>query len=62
MSEQAYMARHPDIVELRRRYDDASASPIAEGAAGLAFLGAVFLAASPWIVGRADPDGTAYRV
>ena len=25
--------------------------PIAEGAAGLAFLGAVFLAASPWIVG-----------
>jgi SPW repeat-containing protein len=47
----AYMARHPDLVELRKRYDAASASPVAEGAAGLALLGAVFLAASPWIVG-----------
>lgn len=51
MTEQAHMARHPDLVELRRRYDAASASPIAEGAAGLALLGALFLAASPWIVG-----------
>ena len=51
MTEQAYMASHPDLIELRRRYDAASASPIAEGAAGLAFLGAAFLAASPWIVG-----------
>lgn len=51
MTEQAHMARHPDLIELRRRYDAASASPIAEGTAGLALLGAVFLAASPWIVG-----------
>lgn len=51
MTEQAHMARHPDLIELRKRYDAASASPIAEGAAGLAILGAVFLAASPWIVG-----------
>lgn len=51
MTEQTHMATHPDLVELRRRYDAASASPIAEGAAGLALLGAVFLAASPWIVG-----------
>jgi hypothetical protein len=51
MAEQAYMARHPDLVELRRRYDAASASPVAEGVAGLTFLGALFLAASPWIVG-----------
>jgi SPW repeat len=51
MTEQANMATHPDLIELRRRYDVASASPIAEGAAGLALLGAVFLAASPWIVG-----------
>lgn len=51
MTEQAHMARHPDLIELRRRYDVASASPISEAAAGLAFLGAVFLAASPWIVG-----------
>lgn len=51
MAEQAYMARHPDLIELRRRYDAASASPVAEGVAGLTFLGALFLAASPWIVG-----------
>jgi hypothetical protein len=51
MTEQTHMARHPDLIELRRRYDVASASPVAEGAAGLALLGAVFLAASPWIVG-----------
>ena len=51
MTQQAHMARHPDLVELRERYDAASASPIAEAAAGLALLGAVFLAASPWIVG-----------
>ncbi len=51
MTEQTHMARHPDLLELRRRYDVASASPIAEGAAGFALLGAIFLAASPWIVG-----------
>ena len=51
MTEHAYMATHPDLIELRRRYDAASASPIAEAAAGFAFLGAVFLAVSPWIVG-----------
>ena len=51
MTEYASMARHPDLIELRKRYDAASASPVAEGAAGLALLGALFLAASPWIVG-----------
>jgi hypothetical protein len=51
MTEQAHMARHPDLVELRNRYDVASGSLVAEVAAGLGLLGAVFLAASPWIVG-----------
>lgn len=51
MTEQEHMARHPDLIELRKRYDAASASPVAEGAAGFALLGAFFLAASPWIVG-----------
>lgn len=51
MTEQAHMARHPDLIELRKRYDAASASPVAEVAAGLTLLGAAFLAASPWIVG-----------
>jgi hypothetical protein len=51
MINQAYMDQHPDLIELRRRYDAASASPIVEASAGLAFLGAVFLAVSPWIVG-----------
>lgn len=51
MTEHVQMSTHPDLIEMRRRYDAASASPIAEGAAGLALLGAIFLAASPWIVG-----------
>lgn len=45
------IARHPDIVALRERYEMASARPIAGVVEGLTFLAALFLAASPWIVG-----------
>lgn len=45
------MARHPDLIELRRRYDEVSTVPVAEIAEGIALLAALFLAASPWIVG-----------
>lgn len=45
------MARHPDLIELRRRYDEASTVPVAAMAEGVALLAALFLAASPWIVG-----------
>ncbi len=45
------MSKHPDIVALRERYDVASATPVAQVTEGLTLLAAVFLAASPWIVG-----------
>lgn len=51
MAQHLDMGKHPDIVALRERYDVASATPLAQIVEGLAVLAAVFLAASPWIVG-----------
>src|SRR5512142_1652432 len=51
MAHNVDISKHPDIVALRERYDMASATPVAQAAEGLTFLAAVFLAASPWIVG-----------
>lgn len=45
------ISRHPDLIALRERYEVASARPIAGFVEGLTFLAALFLAASPWIVG-----------
>lgn len=45
------IAKHPDIVALRDRYDAASASTVAQIVQGMTLLAAFFLAASPWIVG-----------
>ncbi|UGQ12235.1 SPW repeat protein [Yinghuangia sp. ASG 101] len=42
---------HPDLVELRDRYDRAAATPIVQGLEALAMITGVYLAASPWIVG-----------
>lgn len=46
--------RHPDIVALRAHYDEAVETPTAQIIDGLAFTTAVFVAASPWIVGFSD--------
>jgi SPW repeat len=51
MSKHLDIGKHPDIMELRERYDVASATPVAQAAEGLVLLAAFFLAASPWIVG-----------
>lgn len=45
------MDQHPDIMELRARYELAAARPLAQLAAGLAFLTGLYLAISPWVVG-----------
>lgn len=45
------ISKHPDIMALRERYDVVSAAPAAQAAEGLVLLGAVYLAASPWIAG-----------
>ena len=50
MVDKTVMATHPDLIELRKRYDMASARPIAEIMEGLTILSATYLAASPWIV------------
>ncbi|GGM71514.1 SPW repeat protein [Dactylosporangium sucinum] len=42
---------HPDIVELRERYDRASSMPTGYIAEGLLLLTGVYLAISPWVVG-----------
>lgn len=51
MAQSMDIAKHPDIVALRERYDLASASVVAQVVEGLTLLAAFFLAASPWIVG-----------
>lgn len=51
MADKTVMATHPDLIELRERYDMASARPIAMVTEGLTLLAAAFLAVSPWIVG-----------
>lgn len=51
MAQNLDIGRHPDIVALRERYDVASATPVAQIVAGFTLLAAVYLAASPWIVG-----------
>ena len=45
------MDQHPDIMELRARYEQAAAAPLAQFADGLVFLTGLYLAISPWVVG-----------
>jgi hypothetical protein len=45
---------HPDIVEMRSRYDLASQRPTSQIVDGLGFLLGLYLAISPWIVGFAQ--------
>ena len=47
----AGMEEHPDIMELRARYELAAAAPLAQFADGLIFLTGLYLAISPWVVG-----------
>ncbi|SDL31519.1 SPW repeat protein [Nonomuraea jiangxiensis] len=45
------MRMHPDIAELRAKYELAAETPIAKAVAGLTFLTGLYLAISPWVVG-----------
>ncbi|MDP9847846.1 SPW repeat protein [Streptosporangium lutulentum] len=45
------MDQHPDITALRARYDLAAEMPFAQVVSGLTFLGGLYLAISPWVVG-----------
>jgi hypothetical protein len=49
--EELSMARHPDIVALRERYEIASETSLAWLAEGLMFLAGTYTAISAWILG-----------
>ncbi|KAB8196746.1 hypothetical protein FH608_008575 [Nonomuraea phyllanthi] len=45
------MGQHPDIAEMRSRFDQAAQSPAGQSVSGLALLSGLYLAISPWVVG-----------
>jgi SPW repeat len=47
----AGMEQHPDIAELRARYDRVAETTSAHMLDGLTFLSGLYLAISPWVVG-----------
>ncbi|MEU2257821.1 SPW repeat protein [Nocardia xishanensis] len=51
MTSETMMSRHPDILELREKYERASEAPDAQAVTGLLFLTGLYLAISPWVVG-----------
>src|SRR5689334_9357525 len=51
MTRPADMEHHPDLLELRARYEVAGQSPTAQFSDGLTLLAGLYLALSPWIVG-----------
>lgn len=48
------MKTHPDIAELREKYEVAAETPTAQVVDGLTLLAGLYLAMSPWIVGFTD--------
>ncbi|MGW1681371.1 SPW repeat protein [Saccharopolyspora sp. NPDC002376] len=51
MSSSTPIAGHPDLSEMRMRYERASETPTAQVADGLVVLSGLFVALSPWITG-----------
>ncbi|MGH3549229.1 MAG: SPW repeat protein [Pseudonocardiaceae bacterium] len=45
------MGLHPDIAELRAKYETAAQTPVAHAVNGLTFLAGLYLAISPWVIG-----------
>ncbi|WP_055558023.1 SPW repeat protein [Streptomyces sp. NBRC 110028] len=45
---------HPDLMELRARYERAATTPQARAVEGLTLLAGLYLAVSPWVVGFFD--------
>ncbi|WP_433223365.1 SPW repeat protein [Microtetraspora malaysiensis] len=51
MSHSTDIGQHPDIMQMRARYEEAAANPTAQLTDGLTLLAGIYLAVSPWIVG-----------
>ncbi|MGW7689641.1 SPW repeat protein [Streptomyces asiaticus] len=47
----ARIEEHPDLMELRARYERAATTPQARAVEGLTLLAGLYLAISPWVVG-----------
>lgn len=48
------MKTHPDIMEMRAKYEAAAENSVVQLADGLTFMAGLYLAMSPWIVGFTD--------
>lgn len=51
MSRPASLEHHPDLIEMRERYERAGSSRPAQVTEGLTMLAGLYLAISPWVVG-----------
>ncbi|GGO72929.1 SPW repeat protein [Nonomuraea cavernae] len=51
MTHHTDIRQHPDIMEMRARYEAAAANPTAQLTDGITLLAGIYLAVSPWIVG-----------
>jgi hypothetical protein len=51
MTRPAGLERHPDIMELRAKYERAASTTSAQAVDGLTLLAGLYLAISPWVVG-----------
>ncbi|MFF3322719.1 SPW repeat protein [Streptomyces sp. NPDC002889] len=54
MTTHADIEQHPDLAEMRSRFERATATPRAQAVETLALLTGLYLAASPWIAGFSD--------
>lgn len=50
MTQASSIEQHPDLMQLRARYDEASETPQAQTLDGLTLLAGLYLAISPWVV------------
>ncbi|MBS2964621.1 SPW repeat protein [Actinocrinis puniceicyclus] len=48
---QPRIEQHPDLLEMRARFERATTTPTVQGAEALGILTGLYLAASPWIAG-----------
>ena len=51
MTRPASLEHHPDLIEMRERYERAGSSSVAQVIDGLGLLAGLYLAISPWVVG-----------
>ncbi|MEU1277180.1 SPW repeat protein [Streptomyces sp. NPDC005805] len=51
MTTRTDIEQHPDVAEMRSRFERATSNPRAQSVEALALLTGVYLAASPWIAG-----------